>query len=170
MMQVPAYIFAQYIGSIAGFEALQLIFGDKPNRFLIILSTGSNLRAFIMEFLITFYTMLIISKVSSKNRLISELVGFAVGATIILSMLFVGPFTRAAIRASMNPTERLSSTIVHHEYKDLEWPILGTLGGSLTYTFFIHSSKMVRKMVREQNNNFYPPNVFGSLALKIMMY
>ncbi|XP_058722865.1 nodulin-26-like [Vicia villosa] len=140
--QVPIYILAQHIGSKLAFDALKFIFGEKESRFLIGLPADSNLQAFLMEFIITFFLMLILSRVSTSNRAIGELVGFAVGTTIILSMLFVGPFTRAAIRASMNPTERLSSTIVHHEYKDLESPILGTLAGSLTYTFFIFTNKL----------------------------
>lgn len=70
-MQVPPYIIAQLVGSLLASGALKLIFSGKENRFVGTLPAGSNLQALIIEFIITFYLMFIISGVATDDRAVS---------------------------------------------------------------------------------------------------
>jgi aquaporin NIP len=67
-MQIPAYLTAQLVGSTLASAALKLIFSGKENQFVGTLPAGSNLQAFVVEFIITFYLMFIISGVATDNR------------------------------------------------------------------------------------------------------
>lgn len=65
---MPAYIIAQVAGSTLASGALKLIFSGKENHFAGTLPAGSDLQAFVVEFIITFYLMFIISGVATDNR------------------------------------------------------------------------------------------------------
>lgn len=151
LKQVPAYIIAQVVGSTLASGALKLIFNGKENQFAGTLPAGSDLQAFVVEFIITFFLMFIISGVATDNRAIGELAGLAVGSTVILNVLFAGPITGA----SMNPARSLGPAIVHHEYRGI-WiyvvsPILGALAGTWTYTFLRITNKPVRELTKSSS-------------------
>ncbi|KAL5096914.1 hypothetical protein RYX36_001241, partial [Vicia faba] len=148
LVQVPPYIIAQLVGSLLASGALKLVFTGKENQFVGTLPAGSDLQAFVIEFIITFYLMFIISGVATDDRAIGELAGLAVGSAIILNVLFAGPITGA----SMNPARSLGPAIVHHEYRGI-WiylisPILGALAGTWTYTFIRTTNKPVREITK----------------------
>ncbi|KAL5096956.1 hypothetical protein RYX36_001283 [Vicia faba] len=139
--QVPAYIIAQVLGSTLASGTLRLIFNGKEDHFIGTLAAGSNLQAFVIEFICTFFLMFVISGVATDNRAVGELAGLAVGSTIIIDILFAGPLTGA----SMNPARSLGPAIVYHEYTGL-WiylisPILGALIGTWTYNFIRHTNR-----------------------------
>ncbi|KAK2383462.1 aquaporin NIP1-2 [Trifolium repens] len=73
LKQIPAYLTAQLVGSTLASAALKLIFSGKENQFVGTLPAGSNLQAFVVEFIITFYLMFIISGVATDNRAMREL-------------------------------------------------------------------------------------------------
>ncbi|XP_058749408.1 nodulin-26-like [Vicia villosa] len=151
LVQVPPYIIAQLVGSLLASGALKLIFTGKENRFVGTLPAGSNLQALIIEFIITFYLMFIISGVATDDRAVGELAGLAVGSAIILNVLFAGPITGA----SMNPVRSLGPAIMHHEYRGI-WiyvvsPILGALAGTWAYTFIRISKKPVRELTKSSS-------------------
>lgn len=148
LKQVPAYILAQVLGSTLASGALRLIFTGKENQFVGTLPAGSDLQAFVVEFIITFYLMFIISGVATDNRAIGELAGLAVGSTVLLNVLVAGPITGA----SMNPARSLGPAIVHNEYKGI-WiylvsPVLGALAGTWAYTFIRYTNKPVREITK----------------------
>ncbi|XP_058722904.1 aquaporin NIP1-2-like [Vicia villosa] len=90
LMQVPIHVVAQDVGSIFATDILKLIFSENKNRFVGIVPAGSNLQIFVIEFIISFYTLFIILGVFIDRRKIRELVGQIIGATLIFSALFVG--------------------------------------------------------------------------------
>ncbi|XP_045830060.1 aquaporin NIP1-2-like [Trifolium pratense] len=146
--QVPAYVAAQVLGSTLASGTLRLLFSGKHNQFVGTLAAGSNLQAFVMEFIITFYLMFIISGVATDNRAIGELAGIAVGSTVLLNVLFAGPITGA----SMNPARSIGPAIVHNEYKGI-WiylvsPIVGALAGAWAYDVVRYTKKSVREITK----------------------
>ncbi|KAJ1414168.1 Major intrinsic protein [Sesbania bispinosa] len=146
--QVPAYIVAQVLGSTLASGTLRLIFSGKENHFAGTLPAGSDLQAFVVEFIITFYLMFVVSGVATDNRAIGELAGLAVGSTVLLNVLFAGPITGA----SMNPARSIGPAIVHHEYRGI-WiyivsPILGALAGTWAYSFIRYTNKPVRELTK----------------------
>jgi aquaporin NIP len=67
-LQIPTYLIAQLLGSTLASAALKLIFSGKENQFVGTLAAGSDLQAFVVEFIITFNLMFIISGVATDNR------------------------------------------------------------------------------------------------------
>lgn len=144
--QVPAYIISQVLGSTLASGTLRLIFNGKENHFSGTLPAGSDLQAFVVEFIITFYLMFVISGVATDNRAIGELAGLAVGSTVLLNVMFAGPITGA----SMNPARSLGPAIVHKEYRGI-WiylvsTTLGAIAGTWAYTFIRYTNKPVREI------------------------
>ncbi|KAK4589507.1 hypothetical protein RGQ29_020182 [Quercus rubra] len=157
--QVPAYIAAQVLGSTLASGTLRLLFQGQQNHFPGTLPAGSDMQSFVIEFIITFYLMFVISGVATDNRAIGELAGLAVGSTILLNVTFSGPITGA----SMNPARSLGPAIVHSEYRGI-WiymvaPILGAISGAWVYNVIRYTDKPVREIttsgsfLRESKNN-----------------
>ncbi|KAF8409119.1 hypothetical protein HHK36_005192 [Tetracentron sinense] len=86
--QVPAYVLAQILGSTLASGTLRLIFDGNHQHFPGTIPAGSNLQSLVLEFIISFYLMFVISGVATDNRAIGELAGLAVGATVLLNADF----------------------------------------------------------------------------------
>ncbi|GAA0175996.1 hypothetical protein LIER_29070 [Lithospermum erythrorhizon] len=146
--QVPAYVVAQVIGSTLASGTLRLIFNGKHDHFAGTLPTGSDMQSFVIEFIITFYLMFVISGVATDNRAIGELAGLAVGATILLNVMFAGPISGA----SMNPARSLGPAIVSNKYKGL-WiyivsPIAGAVAGAWVYNIIRFTNEPLREITK----------------------
>ncbi|XP_010518828.1 PREDICTED: aquaporin NIP1-2 [Tarenaya hassleriana] len=155
LKQVPAYLIAQVLGSTLAAATLRLMFdlrhdvcSGKHDVFVGTLPSGSNLQSFGIEFIITFYLMFIISGVATDNRAIGELAGMAVGATVLLNVLFAG----AVSGASMNPARTLGPAIVFGCYRGI-WvyfagPILGAVSGAWIYNMVRYTDKPLREITK----------------------
>lgn len=71
--QVPAYVAAQVIGSTLASGTLRLIFNGKHDHFLGTSPSGSDIQSLVLEFIITFYLMFVVSGVATDNRAVSIL-------------------------------------------------------------------------------------------------
>ncbi|KAG7959981.1 hypothetical protein I3843_10G097300 [Carya illinoinensis] len=146
--QVPAYVFAQVLGSTMASGTLRLIFNGHQNFFAGTLPSGSEVQSFVLEFIITFYLMFVISGVATDNRAIGELAGLAVGSTVLLNVMLAGPISGA----SMNPARSLGPAFVHNEYRGI-WvyivgPILGAVSGALVYNLIRFTDKPLREITK----------------------
>ncbi|KAG6670572.1 hypothetical protein I3843_Q054600 [Carya illinoinensis] len=146
--QVPAYVFAQVLGSTMASGTLRLIFNGHQNFFAGTLPSGSEVQSFVLEFIITFYLMFVISGVATDNRAIGELAGLAVGSTVLLNVMLAGPISGA----SMNPARSLGPAFVHNEYRGI-WvyivgPILGAVSGALVYNLIRFTEKPLREITK----------------------
>jgi glycerol uptake facilitator-like aquaporin len=72
ILQVPAFILAQVLGSTLANGTLRLLFTGHDDRFAGTIPTGSNMQSFVLEFIITFYLMFVISGVATDNRAVSS--------------------------------------------------------------------------------------------------
>lgn len=146
--QVPAYIAAQVFGSTLASGTLRLMFSGNEDHFAGTAPVGSHLQSFVIEFVITFYLMFVISGVATDNRAIGELAGLAVGATVLLNVMFAGPISGA----SMNPARSLGPAIVWNHYKGL-WiyitsPIAGAVTGAWVYNIIRFTDKPLREITK----------------------
>lgn len=73
MIQVPAYVAAQLLGSTLASGTLKLLFMGKHDQFSGTVPSGTNLQAFLFEFIITFLLMFVISGVATDNRAVTSL-------------------------------------------------------------------------------------------------
>lgn len=88
--QVPLYIMAQMVGAILGSGTLYLLLDLKTQAFFGTTPVGTNLQSLILEFIISYLLMFVISGVATDNRSIGELAGIAIGMTILLNVLIAG--------------------------------------------------------------------------------
>lgn len=146
--QVPAYIFAQLLGSTLASGTLRLLFNGDQDRFAGTLPVGSDIQSFVIEFIITFYLMFVISGVATDNRAIGELAGLAVGSTVLLNVMIAGPISGA----SMNPARSLGPAIAANNYKRI-WiyifaPITGAVTGAWVYNIIRFTDKPLREITK----------------------
>ncbi|XP_028755781.1 nodulin-26-like [Neltuma alba] len=93
LIQVPAYISVQILASILASGTLRLIFTGTHDHFAGTLLSGTHLQGFVVEFIITFYIMLVkysTSGVATDNKTMSQVAGLAVGSTMLLNVMFAG--------------------------------------------------------------------------------
>ncbi|KAF8030919.1 hypothetical protein BT93_D0190 [Corymbia citriodora subsp. variegata] len=148
LKQVPAYVLVQLLGSTLAAGTLRLLFSGSHDQFTGTQPSGSDLQSFVIEFIITFYLMFVICGVATDNRAIGELAGLAVGATILLNVMFTGPITGA----SMNPVRSLGPAIVSNHYKGI-WiyllaPTMGAISGAVVYNTIRFTNKPLREVVQ----------------------
>ncbi|KAJ4788990.1 NOD26-like intrinsic protein 1 [Rhynchospora pubera] len=160
--EVPAYIVAQLLGSVLACGTALLLFRHKGEPFHGTLPTGTDVQSVVVEFIISFYLMFVISGVATDSRAIGELAGLAVGFTVLLNVFIAGSISGA----SMNPARSLGSAIVQHEYRSI-WvyivgPTCGTVAGAWAYNLIRFTNKPLReitkstsflKSFRERNNS-----------------
>ncbi|OVA13451.1 Major intrinsic protein [Macleaya cordata] len=149
LKQVPAYISAQLLGSILAIGTLRLTFeGAKHDHFLGSTPSGSNMQSLVLEFIITFYLMFVVSGVATDNRAIGELAGLAIGSTIIVNILYAGPISGC----SMNPARSLGPAIVYNHYEGV-WiymvgPTCGAIAGAWAYNLIRFTDKPLREITK----------------------
>lgn len=124
--EVPKYILAQVLGALLASSILWLLFPASETLGATI-PTIDAWRAFILEFFLTFFLMVVIINVSTGSKEIGIIAGIAIGGVILLEAMFAGPVTKA----SMNPARSLAPALVSGNLQDL-WlymtaPILGAL-------------------------------------------
>ncbi|KAJ8761224.1 hypothetical protein K2173_001280 [Erythroxylum novogranatense] len=146
--QVPAYIACQVGGSTLAAGTIRLLFTGDQNKFTGTMPAGSDIQSFVVEFIITFYLMFVVSGVATDNRAIGELAGLAVGATVLLNVMFAGPISGA----SMNPARSLGPAIVWHKYKGI-WiylvsPTIGAQAGAWVYNMIRFTDKPLREITK----------------------
>ncbi|XP_077245475.1 putative aquaporin NIP5-1 isoform X2 [Tasmannia lanceolata] len=132
-IHVPAYIVAQVSASICASFALKGVFHPFMSGGVTVPHVSSS-QAFMLEFIITFNLMFVVTAVATDTRAVGELAGIAVGATVMLNILVAGPATGA----SMNPVRTLGSAIAASNYHGI-WiylvaPTAGALMGAAIYT------------------------------------
>ncbi|KAL0398418.1 UNVERIFIED_CONTAM: Aquaporin NIP1-1 [Sesamum radiatum] len=148
LQEVPAYIAAQVLAATLASGTLRLLFKGRHDHFAGTLPTGSDVQSLVVEFIITFYLMFVISGVATDNRAIGELAGLAVGATILLNVMFAGPISGA----SMNPARSLGPAIVSSNYRGL-WiymlgPTAGAIAGAWVYNIIRFTDKPLREITK----------------------
>ncbi|WP_074406552.1 MIP/aquaporin family protein [Aquimarina megaterium] len=129
--EVPKYIIAQCIGAIVASSILLFLFPESE--FLGgTLPAFDDLRAFILETLLTYFLMVVIINVSTGSKETGTMAGIAVGGVVLLEAMFAGPMTNA----SMNPARSLGPALLsgHWEHQWLYFiaPVLGALLAVLT--------------------------------------
>lgn len=131
---VPCYWAAQLLGGITASLLLRGMFGTTAHLGAT-LPVGSAQRSFLLEAVLTFLLMFVITSVSTDVRAAGQAAAIAIGGTIGLEALFAGPISGA----SMNPARSLAPALVTWMWAD-QWlyvagPALGAVCGVIAYRF-----------------------------------
>jgi aquaporin Z len=139
--QVAQYIISQLVGALLASLALKYLF--PTNEFLgATLPSGTALQSFILEFLLTFFLMLVIINVATGSKEQGMFAGLAIGSTVLLEAMFAGPICGA----SMNPARSLAPAIVsghtEHLWVYISATILGAALAIPTWKFLNQKDKV----------------------------
>jgi MIP family channel proteins len=126
------YWLAQLTGAVLASLTVRFLWGDVANLGATLpgLSDG---RALVLEALLTFLLMFVITAVATDARAVGQAAALAIGATVLLEVMFAGP----ASGASMNPARSFGPALVAgvSESQWIYWvgPPLGALLGVFAY-------------------------------------
>jgi aquaporin NIP len=139
--QLLPFIISQSTGAILASLTLKFLF--PANQYLgATIPAGSWGQSFILEFILTFFLMLVIINVATGSKERGMFAGLAIGAVVGLEAMFAGPICGA----SMNPARSLGPALVSGRTEFL-WIYLSatTLGAALaipTWKFITHEKPL----------------------------
>lgn len=121
------YILSQLAGAVGASFLLWFLFPENE----MLGSTqpaGSSSQSFVLEFLLTFFLMLVIFRVAVNGTAAQKnLAGVVVGSVVLLEALFAGP----VCGASMNPARSLAPALVSGHTENLWIYLVATTLGAL---------------------------------------
>jgi aquaporin NIP len=122
--EILPFVISQAVGAFLASFTLHFLF--PLNDFLgTTIPAGTDMQSFILEFILTFFLMLVIIQVATGSKEQGMFAGLAIGCTILLEAMFAGPICGA----SMNPMRSLAPAIIsghlEHIWVYLVAPIAG---------------------------------------------
>ena len=125
LKQLTPYIMSQLIGAIAASLVLRFLF---PGNQLLgaTMPHGSEWQSFVLEFILTFFLMLVIINVATGSKEQGMFAGLAIGSTVLLEAMFAGPICGA----SMNPARSLAPAVVSGHPEHLWIYLIATTAGA----------------------------------------
>ncbi|MBT2733484.1 MIP/aquaporin family protein [Bacillus sp. ISL-7] len=119
------YIVTQLIAGIAASVTLFSLFGNIASLGTT-LPRGSWGQSFILEFILTFFLMMVIFGSAVHGKAVKSFAGIAIGATVGLEAMFAGPICGA----SMNPARSIGPAVVSGTTQHLWVYIVATILGA----------------------------------------
>jgi aquaporin NIP len=119
------YIISQIVGALLASLVLRLLF---PANALLgaTLPAGSEMQSFVLEFICTFFLMLVIIHVATGSKEQGMFAGLAIGAVVLLEAMFAGPISGA----SMNPARSLAPAVISGHIEHLWIYLTATVAGA----------------------------------------
>jgi aquaporin Z len=136
-----SYVIVQLLGAILASMTLLLLFGNVA-RLGATLPRGTEIQSFGVEFILTFFLMMIILGSAVHGKAIQSFAGLAIGATVGLEAMFGGPISGA----SMNPARSIGPAIMSGHMEHLWIYIVATILGAIAAAFvykFMHEEQQI---------------------------
>jgi len=124
LKELVPYIISQLAGAM--FASLILRFLFPENGLLgTTLPAGAAMQSFVLEFILTFFLMIVIINVATGSKEQGMFAGLAIGSVVLLEAMFAGPICGA----SMNPARSFAPALISGDF-DYLWiyltaPVLG---------------------------------------------
>jgi len=123
--QVLPYIVSQLAGALAATATLKFLFTTNETLGAT-LPAGTEMQSFILEFILTFFLMLVITNVATGSKEQGMFAGLAIGFTVLLEAMFAGPICGA----SMNPARSFSPAIISGHMEHLWVYLIAPIAGA----------------------------------------
>lgn len=124
LKELLPYITSQIAGALVASFTLQRLFPGSETLGAT-LPSGSEMQSWVLEFILSFFLMLVIINVATGSKEQGMFAGLAIGFTVLLEAMFAGPICGA----SMNPARSLSPALVsghlEHLWIYLSAPVAG---------------------------------------------
>ena len=129
---VPAYVAAQCAAAALAAIVLAGLFGSDA-QLGATQPSGTASQSLLLEVVITFLLMFVITSVATDSRAVGPMAGVAIGGFVMLAATFAGPISGA----SMNPARSFGPALVAGPV-DVLWvyvvgPVAGAMLGAWTY-------------------------------------
>jgi MIP family channel proteins len=139
--RVGPYVIAQCGGALAASLLLRGLFGNIAHLGAT-LPHGSDGQSLLLEAVLTFFLMFVITAVATDTRAVTQTAALAIGGTVGLEALFAGPISGA----SMNPARSLAPALVSGSGTSL-WlyivgPVLGAIAGAWAYRLIANGASV----------------------------
>lgn len=119
------YIVSQLAGAFLASLILKLLF--PANQLLgTTLPAGSAGQSFVLEFILTYFLMLVIINVATGSKEQGLFAGIAIGSVILLEAMFAGPICGA----SMNPARSLAPAVISGHTETLWVYLIAPIAGA----------------------------------------
>lgn len=134
VQKLTPYIMAQLVGALLASGTLKLLF--PANQYIgATIPAGNDMQSFVLEFLLTFFLMLVILNVAHGSKEQGMFAGLAIGGVVALEAMFAGPICGA----SMNPARSIGPAFVSMNMESL-WlyivaPIVGACAAVPVYNY-----------------------------------
>jgi MIP family channel proteins len=125
--EVVPYWAAQIVGAIIASVGLRALFGTAHGLGVTQPDHVGRLSALVLEAGLTAVLMIVVLAVATDTRATGSLAAIAIGGTIGLEALVLGPITGA----SMNPARSLAPALVSGDWTNLWLYIVGPIVGAL---------------------------------------
>lgn len=123
--KVPGYIVAQLTGALCASLTLKMLF--PADAFLgATMPAGSEMQSFVLEFILTFFLMLVIMNVAVGSKEQGMFAGLAIGGVVALEAMFAGPICGA----SMNPARSIAPAIASGHAEHLWLYVVAPIAGA----------------------------------------
>jgi aquaporin NIP len=123
--QVLPYVISQLAGALLASTTLYFLFPTNETLGSTF-PAGSEMQSFVLEFLLTFFLMLVIINVATGSKEQGMFAGLAIGSTVLLEAMFAGPICGA----SMNPARSIAPALIsghtNHLWIYVSAPITGS--------------------------------------------
>lgn len=144
IQQVLPYIISQLAGALLASLTLHYLF--PANETLgATLPAGPPMQSFVLEFLLTFFLMLVIINVATGSKEQGMFAGLAIGSTVLLEAMFAGP----VCGASMNPARSIAPAIISGHTQYLWIYIAAPIAGA-AFAIPVHQLLHYNKQVSKQ--------------------
>jgi aquaporin Z len=122
---VLPYIASQLAGALLASLTLHYLF-PANDTLGATFPAGSAMQSFSLEFLLTFFLMLVIINVATGSKEQGMFAGLAIGSTVLLEAMFAGPISGA----SMNPARSIAPAIISQHLEQLWIYIIAPIAGA----------------------------------------
>jgi aquaporin NIP len=124
--QLPAYVATQLAGALMASLTLKLMF---PANVLLggTMPSGGELQSLVMEFILSFFLMLVIFNVATGSKEKGMFAGLAIGSVVALEAMFAGP----VCGASMNPARSIGPAVMSMHLEHLWLYIVAPIAGAV---------------------------------------
>jgi len=133
--EVLPYVSAQVLAAILASLLLKFLF---PASELLgaTVPYDSALQCFILEFILTFFLMLVIINVSTGSKEQGLIAGIAIGAVVLIEAMWAGPITGASMNPARSIGPDLARMVFSHSWIYILAPVFGALGAVFVHRFY----------------------------------